>query len=204
MDSTRDTLKAFVERLLETNPGAVRLFVATTEEEFDDGLEDLLERAAAYLEQNANHLCESSEDHITMVLVARLNTEFVRATQEAHSNGHVDITIESVANTPLRRRLGEAKIYRGPAYHVSGLEQLLQRYATGREGAGILVEYVQQAGIKNLVTGIRDHLDERKPCGQDGESAPHRIKWAFTTHHLHSSGERMRVLHLNCNVCRPG
>src|SRR5262249_45671053 len=90
-----------------------------------------------------------------------------------------------------------------PAVHVGGLEQLISRYATGREGMGVVIEYVTKPKIKDLVTKIRAHLDSTKPCSQESESKDHRIRWAFTTDHQHSSGETFRVLHLNCNLHRP-
>jgi hypothetical protein len=114
----------------------------------------------------------------------------------------VDITIEGEITPPLRRRLGEAKIYDGPKYHEKGLEQLVGRYTTGREGQGILIEYVKDPGIKQLVEKIRVHMDTNKPCAQDGETQDHRIRWAFVSHHLHRSQELIRVVHLNCNLYR--
>jgi hypothetical protein len=201
MQLNSDSLLALINYLNAKCPQLLKVMISQNDAEFDEGLEDLLERAADSLERNANHLAKLDEEAITAYLVASLNMPGLRVTQEAHSNGHVDITIE--VDTPsLRRRLGEAKIYSGPSYHVAGLEQLLNRYTTGREGSGIMVEYIKDAEIKHLVTKIRLHLDKHKPCAQDGDSQDHRIRWAFTTNHQHSSGESLRVLHLNCNLYR--
>jgi hypothetical protein len=203
MEYDPDSLLALFNLLLEKCPGFLEIVASQTDEQFDEGLEGILEMAANHLERNANHLVSLDEEAISAFLVAYLNMPGLCATQEAHSNGHVDITIEAEHSPPLRRRLGEAKIYNGPAYHVEGLEQLMNRYTTGREGTGLVVDYVKQQGIKDLVAKIRSHMDLEKPCVQDGNSQDHRIRWAFTTKHHHSSGEILRVLHLNCNLHRP-
>jgi hypothetical protein len=199
-----DSLLAFVDYLRTKNPELLKILCSRTDEEFDEGLEGILEQAADHLEKNATHLTQLGEETISAFLVAYLCSPGLRAIQEAHSNGHVDITIEAEHAPPLRRRLGEAKIYSGPTYHVQGLKQLIDRYTTGREGSGFIVEYVKNPKIKELVTKVRSHMDSNKPCSQDGTSQNHRIRWAFTTKHQHSSGEFLRVLHLNCNLHRPG
>jgi hypothetical protein len=199
MEYNPDSLLALVDRY----PEFIKIAASQTDEQFDEGLEGILEETMDYLERNANHLSPLNEEAISAFLVAHLNRPWLHVTQEAHSNGHVDITIEADHSPPVRRRLGEAKIYDGPAYHVEGLQQLINRYTTGREGSGLVVEYVKKQGIKDLVVKIRSHMDSLKPCVQNGESQSHRIKWAFTTKHQHHSGEIVRVLHLNCNLHRP-
>lgn len=154
-----------------------------------------------HLEKNARHLKDCNEETISAFFIAFLNMPgFLRTLQEAHSNGHVDITIEAEASTPLCRRLGEAKIYNGPSKHAKGLDQLVNRYSTGREGTGIMVEYVKKPNIKALVMKIRKYMDKTKPCAQYGDCQDHRMQWAFATHHGHISGELLRVLHVSCNL----
>jgi hypothetical protein len=198
-----NTLLALFDYYKASYPGHIKILLSQTDEEFDAGLEEVFEGAADFLERNANHLAPLGEEQISAVFVAYLTRPGLRALQEAHSNGHVDITIEAERIPPIRRRLGEAKIHDGPTYHVRGLEQLVSRYASGREGMGVVIEYVTKPKIKDLVTKIRAHLDSTKPCSQESESKDHRIRWAFTTDHQHSSGESFRVLHLNCNLHRP-
>ncbi|HZE70017.1 MAG TPA: hypothetical protein VE135_10895 [Pyrinomonadaceae bacterium] len=198
MENDANSLLAYFDL---TSKPAIGLFCARSEEEFDRCLESILERAVDHIEKNANFLCEQREEGISAYLVAYLNIPgVIRAIQEAHSNGHVDITVEAEHHVPIRRRLGEAKIYNGASYHVKGLEQLLQRYMTGREGGSFLVEYVKLAGIASLVQKLREYLDSNLPCSQDGACENSDIRWAFSSKHLHRSGELLRVLHLNCNV----
>lgn len=177
---------------------------AKTNDEFDQAIENLFELAVDNLERNANFFANASEEAITCNLVSFLTTPGVLyVTQETYSNGHVDITIERLYNTPFFRRLGEAKIYDGAVYHVKGLDQLVRRYSTGREGSGFVIEYVKIPKISDVVVSIRKHMDSNKPCLQQGDSQDHKIRWAFVTNHQHSSGENFRVLHLSCNLHRP-
>jgi DNA methylase len=120
--------------------------------------------------------------------------------QEANSNGHVDITIEAEHAKSVTVRLVEAKIYSGPAYHVKGIEQLLDRYLTGREGQGWILTYVRKDNIKALMVKIRGYLDLEKPCRQQAECEDHRINWAFASKHAHSSGEEINITHMGCNL----
>ena len=203
MSVSLDSLSTFVDHLraMFPNLGALKILFAQTDGEFDEALELLLEHAADHLERNANLLGNLGEDGLTAVLIPCLNKPGVRVSQQAYTKGHVDITVE--AEFGLRRRLGEAKIYDGPEYHVEGLEQLINRYSTGREGSGFVVEYVKKAKIDELVTKIRSHMDTAKPCSQKGATQAHRhINWTFISFHNHSSGEVLRVLHLSCNLYR--
>lgn len=121
-------------------------------------------------------------------------------TQETNSNGHVDLTIEADHCMPARIKLGEAKIYDGQNYHIQGLGQLIGRYMTGREGRGLLIEYVRKPDIKSKMAKIRIHMDDKLPLNQSGPSQDHVIKWAFLTEHRHSSGEDVQVGHVGCDL----
>lgn len=204
MDPTQDSLLALIDLLRPQRPELMGLLFSRTEQEFDESLEQLLQRGIDHLEKNADLFSGLTEDGITACLAAFLTMPGLRVLQEAHSNGHVDMTVETDSASSMRRRLGEAKIYNGPSYHVKGLEQLINRYSTGREGGSFLVEYVRRKGIKGLVQKIRSYMDLRKPCAQRGKCVDSDIKWAFSSNHRHSSGELFRVLHLNCNLDSTG
>jgi hypothetical protein len=203
MVAVDDSLTALVDELTTRCPQLhlLKMLSASSDEDFDTALEELLEAAVIHLENNAPHLANCDEETITAFLIAYLNMPgFLRALQEAYTKGHVDITIEAEPALPLRRRLGEAKIYDGPSYHVKGMNQLVNRYSTGRYSTGIMIEYFIKPNIKIFIERIKKHLNKTKPCSQSGECEDHHMKWAFTTHHHHISGETIRVLHLNCNM----
>src|SRR5262249_38209128 len=120
--------------------------------------------------------------------------------QEGHSNGHVDLIIEADHCMPMRRKLAEAKIYDGPAYHFKGLRQLLGRYTTGREGPGLLIVYVKKAGIAELIKKLRNAMDTDLPLKQQRPTEDYALKWSFLSVHGHSSGEDVQVGHVGCNL----
>jgi hypothetical protein len=133
-------------------------------------------------------------------LAAALTIPGLTVSREKNSNGHVDLTIEADHCVPARTKLGEAKIYDGPAYHIKGVGQLLKRYATGRESAGLLLNYVQKPDILSIVTKLRQRMDKDLPHCQTGPSTSSGLHWSFVTSHAHSSGENLNVYHVGCNL----
>ena len=43
-------------------------------------------------------------------------------------------------------------------------------------------------------------LDAKLPDGQTGPCTAHTLKWSLVTEHLHSSGEKVSVSHIGCNL----
>ena len=152
------------------------------------------------MEQDSDKFASFDEDTLSSILALALTVPGLSVSRESHSNGHVDLTIEVNNCSPVRKRLGEAKIYDGPEYHISGLEQLLHRYTTGREGRGFVVTYVKKAGIAKLVQKIRDRMDKDKPVSQVDVTCNHPLKWSFMSRHAHACGEELSVMHLACNL----
>ena len=98
---------------------------------------------------------------------------------------------------------GEAKIYDGPAYHIRGLEQVLD-YTTGRCGFAFVLEYVRTLPVSKAIATIRQHLDISLPENQQGPATDHeRIRFALTTRHNHRVGRVIEVLHLGANLIPP-
>lgn len=200
MTVNRGTAHGLIEMIKRRAPEYLDLLTAQSNEEFDRAFIALLEKAISQLERNKTHFQSLDEVGLTGVLVAALSSPGVSVSQETHSNGHVDLTIEADHCTPARRKLGEAKIYDGPAYHIKGLEQLLGRYITGREGGGLLIVYVRKRNIAELIPGLRAAMDSKLPFEQKGKTADHRLRWSFLSIHGHSSGEDIQVDHIGCNL----
>jgi|GEM_PF-660280 hypothetical protein len=200
MISEEDSLYHLVETMRQKAPEYIRLLAAKSEGEFDAAFDAMLEQAVIHLEKNSKNFESLNEVGLTGVLAASLSIPGLTVEQETHSNGHVDLTIRADHCVPARRKLGEAKIYNGPAYHVAGLEQLLHRYTTGREGRGLLVTYVRKKNIAGLVKEIRERMDNDHPCQQEGETTDHVLKWSFLSKHAHSCGENLQVSHIGCNL----
>jgi hypothetical protein len=201
MSAHQNTLLALCELLMRKAPEYFDLLAATSIAEFDAAFDALLERAVLGLEQNKKKFEPLGEDGLSGVLALALSVPGLTVTRETHSNGHVDLTIEADHCMPARRKLGEAKIYRGPAYHFDGLRQLLGRYTTGREGRGLIITYFRTPNIAGLVKNLRDKMNSDLPCDQEGETADHKLKWSFVSAHAHSCGERLEVSHIGCNLC---
>lgn len=201
MTAQGGTVADFFDILRKCAPETVDLFIAKTDEQFENAFCALLERAVMHLEANKKNFLSLDEAGLSAVLAAKLSMPGLAVTQEEHSNGHVDLTISVEHFSPARVKLGEAKIYDGPAYHVSGLKQLLGRYTTGREKRGLLLVYCRSTDIAGKVASLRQALDTDRPFNQQGPTATHPIKWSFRSQHLHTCGDVLGVDHVGCNLC---
>ena len=201
MSGKDNTLFAYCEMLKQKAPEYFDLITAKSTPEFEAAFDALLETAVSGLEQNKKNFATLDEDGLSSALALALSMPGLTVTRETHSNGHVDLTIEADHCTPARKKLGEAKIYNGPAYHFKGLEQLLGRYSTGREGRGLLIVYFRKPNIAGLVQKLRQQMDADLPCKQQGNTIDHLLKWSFLSAHAHSCGENLEVTHIGCNLC---
>lgn len=200
MSDSENSAKNLVELIKRKAPEYLDLLTATTEVEFERAFDSLLEKAISHLEENKGNFSTLGEVGLSGVLVAALSIPGLSVTQEDYSNGHVDIRIEADHCVPARFKLGEAKIYDGPEYHLQGLKQLLGRYATGRESRGLLIIYVRQQNIAGLVHKLRHRMDNDLPMNQKGKTRDYELRWSFISTHVHSSGQELDVGHFGCNL----
>jgi hypothetical protein len=200
VSASQSNALALIEQIRRKAPEYLDLLTAVTDREFETAFDAVLGPAIAHLEENKSNFSKLDEDGLTAVLRVALSVPGLAVSQEKHSNGHVDITIEATHSTPVRKKLGEAKIYDGYVYHIGGLQQLIGRYSTGREGRGLLIVYCRKANIASLLKELRRRMDEEMPCSQAGQSKDHIHKWSFLTSHGHSSGESLEVGHIACNL----
>jgi len=193
------SLEAYLELLQQNCPPGLRVFFARSAQEFSDAVESAVENAMQHMEAGAAYNFDRDERALVHEFTGCLGGGGVHVQNEAHSNGHVDVTVAHPSNTGWRS-LGECKIYRGPVHHVAGCEQLIRRYATGRLPRTFCLDFVQVPGVRDKMQGIRDHMDRELPLDQTAPAGDHAIRWAFTTTHAHSCGEAVSILHLGCNV----
>lgn len=198
--SGTDSYFALIDRIRRKAPAYLDLLTAATDQEFESAFEVVLESAVRHLEKNKSNFRSLNEVGLSGALAGALMIPGLTVIQEAHSNGHVDLTIEADHCSPSRVKLGEAKIYDGCAYHVGGLNQLLGRYTTGRECRGLIISYVRKRDISGLTKLLRSHMDDALPFSQDGPSQNCRLRWSFVTVHAHNSGEQVAVQHVACNL----
>ncbi len=202
MIDEKDSLEELISRIRASDPNYLNLFVAQNNEEFESAFSPLLMKAIDNLESNCKNYQSLGEKGISAVLSAGLTMPGLSVTQEANSNGHVDITIKADYCNPPRKKLGEAKIYDGKKYHFDGIDQLL-KYMTGRETQGLMLIYVRKKNIKDLIDKLRDDMDIDLPSKQQGSALDHELKWSFKSIHTHSSGEDLEIAHVGCNLYVP-
>ena len=187
-------------------PAQRDLLSAQTAAEFNAAFSAILLETVRRLEKGSKNLNMLNEDGLSEVLSGFVNgTNALTVTREESSNGHVDLTFKAKLCKPPREVLGEAKIFNYYGWHESGLSQLVDRYSTGREERGLLLEYVKTPGIKGHMETLRSKLNEIKPCNQTSDCTDHETvdKWSFCSSHTHSSGEEIEVWHLGCNLHAP-
>lgn len=200
MNSNDESLYNLIEIIKRKAPEFIDLMAAKTDDEFESAFDALLFKAVHHLEQNKKNYMDLEEEGLTGVLAAFLSIPCLRVTQEQNSNGHVDIIIEAEHCNPPKIKLGEAKIYHGPEYHISGLKQLLERYTTGRETRGMVLAYIKKKNISDLMGKIREKMNKELPQLQKGAVIDHLIKWAFISTHEHSCGDHLQVSHIGFNL----
>lgn len=170
MTATPGTLEDLVDLIRGKAPGFLDLLTAKTESDFDSALEPIIAGAIMHLEKNSKNFSTLGEVELTAVFTASMTIPGLVVTQEAHSNGHVDITVEAVYSNPPKIRLGEAKLYGGYSYHVKGVGQLVGRYSTGREGRGLILAYHRSPNIAGAITTLREEMDKTLPHTQKGKT----------------------------------
>lgn len=178
----------------------IRISTANTYEKFVNCIYDEIDESFSFLCRNKNLYKGFSEDQITGIIVDRLRENFI-AHHDASINGHVDFSVEK--NNFLW--LGEAKIYKGPAYMLEGFYQLNTRYATGEQNAdcgGILI----YKKIKKKVTVVMNEWKETltEQSNIDPENLTNLIfteceknkSCAISTHEHPSMGSAFTVRHM--------
>jgi hypothetical protein len=200
MNSPPDSAAALVEQIRRKAPEYLDLLTAATDEEFETAFDALLGPAVKRLEENKKNYESLTEVGLSAVLAESLSVPGLSVTPEKYSNGHVDLVIEAEHTLPVRKKLGEAKIYNGPEYHISGLAQLLGRYTTGREGRGLLIVYFRKKNIDGLLRKLREKMDAELPCNQQDKTTNHIHTWSFLSPHAHSCGKQLQVSHIGCNL----
>ncbi len=200
MNDAADSLLALVDQMRRKAPEYIDLLTSKEQAEFEKAFDALLEKALSGIEAQKKNFATLDEVGLSGALALALSTPGLTVTTETYSNGHVDLTIVADHCFPARKKLGEAKIYDGPEYHVKGLEQLLGRYTTGRECRGLLIVYFRKQNIAGLVEKLREKMDADLPCQQQGKTANHILKWSFLSKHCLTSGDDHEVGHVGCNL----
>jgi hypothetical protein len=192
-------LLTYVERFVAALPAAMKVMQARTETGFVVAVEELLMEGIHHLECNAVNFRPLGENGLTAAMVQSFNRHGIRAHQEANSNGHVDLYIENSLR-PVLAVCGEAKVYRGVAYHIQGLVQVVG-YATARCGFAFIIEYVRDRPVVKAIDEIQNALNAALPESQRGPCQNHgAMAFALVSSHAHPSGCNIRITHAAANL----
>lgn len=198
MTQSADTVQAWLQRY----PRMAKLIDPNLSDAvLDQILEGLLDESIRKLEDSANLYSTLNEEQLTGILKFILERDGLRVDCETNVNGHVDLRIEVDMSLSTRRRLAEAKCWRGPKYHAGGIAQLLG-YMTGRESSGYVIGYVQERNIAQKWADLQAHLDKELPANQEAACQLGTSTWTLEARHRHSSGVSLRIVHYGVNLGR--
>jgi hypothetical protein len=199
-ENTAREFLQFVDRKL---PGISLVFCSTSEREFVEAVDLILDRTIRMLEGNAATHSGLGELALSTMLTDLIDNSGVPCQKERYHNGHVDVTIAHPRSLPYQY-LGECKIYNGFKRHCDGCDQLLNRYSSGRDMRGFLLEFFTRPRMYWLLQGLRNNFDQTSPLKMKRTSHDHAlIKGAFVSVHAHFTNTDVEVLHIGCNLYNP-
>lgn len=194
-----DKIREYAELLRLTDPPDLRLWLASSEAEFCEAVEDGLHRAIFEMESGRKHYMQLPEPALSKMLCSLMKAARIPTTAEEDSSGHVDVTVKH--GNGIYVVLGECKKYRSYSYHLGGCRQLLKRYSAGRSRRTFCLEFFCVPEMYEHLSNLRGELDRERPLKQQDAACNHPvIRGAFITAHKHSSASIVEVLHLGCNL----
>ncbi|EGQ9297305.1 hypothetical protein ACSTLJ_04760 [Vibrio parahaemolyticus] len=151
-----------IQYLLQNDPETRDFFERKTVSDYNSFVRVLnkdLKNAIQRMQHDRHQYQDLSfgEDALTSVLINSLQALNYDAEHDTQHGGHCDILVKHQSHQ--FEWIGEAKLWKGPAYIKGGLEQLLNRYATATSGesAGGMLVYVRQP---NALSKLRDWHSE--------------------------------------------
>jgi len=198
-----NSLDEFLRYLDARLPGTAQVYFSEDRQSFRAGVEAAVDASIRSMERSAKFHHGRGELELSKTLCDLLERAAIPCVAEGYSNGHVDVTVTHprVARFVV---LGECKMWNGQARHRAACAQLLDRYATGREAGGFVLEFVGVRGMYRLLSELRSSLGiERPPSMVSGPKNHPDIEGGFHTTHEHHTGALVVVFHIGCNVFHP-
>jgi hypothetical protein len=198
-----NSVREFVKFIDDKVPGASAVYFSEDESQFVKGVELILDAAIRRLEEDA--ATHGSLGELTLsTMLSNLIRYAAPCEKESYRNGHVDVAIGHPRKQQFQY-LGECKIFGGFKKHCGGCDQLLNRYSSGRDVRGFVLEFFDRPRMYKLLADLKTDFDQRVPLKMKGSSKPHdHIKGAFISLHTHFTQTDVEVLHLGCNLYIPG
>lgn len=175
--------------LLRHTASTTQQFVAQLYKDLDEIFENII---------SSRHLYQGdkfSEDLITIGIVNQLKVMKYDATHDTQHGGHCDILVRN--RMKGFEWIGEAKLWKGPAYIKQGWDQLCSRYAPGTiqsNHGGILI-YIDKPNALNLLTNWKTHIANAGVSGYEAQDIPSGSLYFDSMHDHESSGLKYNVRH---------
>ncbi|MCA9544811.1 MAG: hypothetical protein KC613_10490 [Myxococcales bacterium] len=182
------------------NPHARGLFVSGDRAAFLDAAERLIADVVLRMEESRATYRQLGERDLSK-LMKELLGPLVPSDAEAHTNGHVDLTIRHPRGLGYKY-LVECKIWNGNALHRDAMVQLLG-YLTGQEGRAMcLAFFIDRQRMMRLLERLRGELATTNEPPAIGDPVDHpTIAGTFMTRHEHpSSGREIDIVHMGCDL----
>lgn len=175
----------------------IEISAPMNEEVFITRLYEEIEAIIKLIESAPKERSVDGEDRLSVELVSNLNSAGYFSIKDPTQGGHVDILVQPKKSRKFKW-YGEAKIWNGVKYLNGGMDQLLSRYATGKEpNLGFLV-YFKTDNLVHKMKEWKTHLNTRIEVDQSlNQDIDH---FSFYTVHNHSAGSKIKIRHFSLNI----
>lgn len=173
-----------------------QIVAPVTEQIFLSRLYEELDAIISSIEASPKEHSNDSEDRLSIEIVNMLKSARYTATKDPTHGGHVDIYVEPKSGK--FKWYGEAKIWNGVNYLDGGMNQLLTRYASGKElNLGFLV-YFKADNLVKKMSDWKEHLNSKLDVNKDLTEEINNF--SFYTVHKHTTGSDIKVRHFSINI----
>lgn len=157
-------------------------------------IDEAISHISIQMARNKNVLKGMGEDQLTTNVIAYLHGMGFVALFEANNGGNCDISIHGADDMVW---LGEAKIYRSGRNLLSGLQQLVDRYATGlpNQDRGSLIIYILTKNAKKVMRTWNSRLVIKMTKGKVLSAPGNDLSFKTTVEHA-GSGRDLLIKHV--------
>ncbi|CAD5506727.1 hypothetical protein CDN93_00520 [Escherichia coli] len=141
---------------------------------------------AMYVLETQKHMYQTQqwgEDELTSVIIAFLKGRNYDAEHDTQHGGHIDILVKHQLGRFAW--IGEAKLWKGPAYILGGWNQLNERYGTGtaRDNHGGIIIYCKIKKSGERLDDWRKHLQQEVADAKITTDEDNPLRFMSTTLH---------------------
>ncbi len=164
---------------------------------FIERLHTEIEAIVTELESARKERSNDSEDRLSVEIVNCLKSAGYFAEKDPTHGGHVDFLVSPKTKRAMKW-YGEAKIWSSVGYLEGGIDQLLGRYASGRERFLGFFIYFKSRDIAGIMNRWLAHLNGLTSV--IGGKSRVIDELSFITCHKHDAGTEIQVRHFAVNI----